>query len=79
MGVSGDEDQIERQVIIIEALAELPSKYQQILSLRFFEEFSNQELADVLGCSKNTATVGLHRAIKALEKVLIKMGYTNLI
>jgi len=78
-GEISQEDQIERQTILLEAISKLPENYQQMLTLRFFEELSNQELADVLGCSKNTATVGVHRASKALRKVLIKMGLENYI
>jgi RNA polymerase sigma-70 factor, ECF subfamily len=78
-GEISKEDQIERQTILLEAISKLPENYQQMLTLRFFEELSNQELADVLGCSKNTATVGVHRASKALRKVLVKMGLENYI
>ncbi len=64
--------QSERQRILLETLRKLPDQYQQILSLKFFEEMSNDEIALVLGCKKETLAVKLHRSLKAFEKVLKK-------
>lgn len=79
IGTEGDERQIERQMIILEALSKLSAEHQEMLSLKFFEGFSNEELADLLGCSSNNATVRLHRAKKSFEKALNKMGYKEII
>lgn len=65
----------ERQRIILEALTKLPKQYQEVLSLKFFEEMSNEEIADVLGCKKETLAVKLHRSLKAFRKVLKKGNY----
>ncbi|MBN2016303.1 sigma-70 family RNA polymerase sigma factor [Candidatus Dojkabacteria bacterium] len=62
----------ERQAIILEALKKLPKQYQEILSLKFFEELSNEEMAEVLGCKKETLAVKLHRSLKAFKKILEK-------
>lgn len=64
--------QSERQQILLDALRKLPEQYQQILSLKFFEEMTNEEIAQVLGCKKETLAVKLHRSLKAFEKVLKK-------
>ena len=37
----------ERQRIILSAMRKLPKQYQEILSLKFFEELSNEEMADL--------------------------------
>lgn len=63
-------EQEERKKIILEALSKLPDESQQILSLKFFEELSNQEIADILGCRKENLAVKTHRALKALKKVI---------
>lgn len=64
----------ERQKIILEAMRRLPEQYQQVLSLKFFEELTNEEIAEILGCRKETLAVKLHRSLKALKKVLEKEG-----
>lgn len=77
-GTSHEKD-LEKQMIILEALKELPQQYQEVLTLKFFQELSIEELATVLNCSKNSATVKAHRGLKALEKVLRGKGITTLL
>lgn len=72
-GVEAEKE--ERQRIILEALRKLPKQYQEILSLKFFEELSNDEMAEILGCKKETLAVKLHRSLKAFGKVLKKGKY----
>lgn len=70
-------EQLERQRIILEALKKLPKQYQEILSLKFFEDMSNEEMAEILGCKKATLAVKLHRSLKAFEKVVRKEGFAK--
>ncbi len=51
-----------------QALAQLSSADQELLALRFFEELTNPEIAEVLGCPVETIYVRLHRALKRLTK-----------
>jgi RNA polymerase sigma-70 factor (ECF subfamily) len=69
----------ERQKIILEALRKLPKQYQEVLSLKFFEELSNDEMSEVLGCKRKTLAVKLHRSLKAFEKVLKKEGLLGML
>ncbi len=71
-----DQDQLERQEIVLKALQTLPTDCQQILTLRFFQELSNEEIADIVGCKKTTLAVRMHRSLKSLKQALIKNGYT---
>lgn len=64
----------ERQRIILKALRKLPKQYQEVLSLKFFEELTNEEIAEILGCRKETLAVKVHRSLKAFKKVLHKEG-----
>ncbi len=57
---------------VLNVLKNLPESYQQILSLRFFEEKTNTEIAEVLGCSVNNVNVKIHRAIKSFENYVKK-------
>lgn len=52
------------------AMAGLPDKYQQAISLRYLAGLSHEEAAAAMGCSKPAMAVTLHRAMNALRKVL---------
>jgi len=54
------------------ALNELPSSYQSVLVLRYQLDLNNQEIADSLGLNKENIEVKIHRARKALRKILIR-------
>jgi RNA polymerase sigma-70 factor (ECF subfamily) len=69
----------EMKSVVLKALRKIPSAYQEILSLKFFEELSNKEIADIIGCKKETLAVKLHRSLKAFKKVLIKNKYLNIL
>ncbi len=51
-------------------LAKLPLKYQTILSLRYFEEKSIKEIADILELSENTVKTHIRRGLIQLRKQL---------
>lgn len=57
---------------VLSILRNLPESYQQVLSLRFMEERTNTEIAEVLGCSVNSVNVKIHRAIKSFENYVKK-------
>jgi RNA polymerase sigma factor (sigma-70 family) len=63
---------VERKRLIRGILRQLPGDYQEILSLKYFEELSNEEMADILGYKKGTLAVKLHRSLKAFKKALEK-------
>lgn len=63
-------EKIENKIIIRKALLKIPEQYQQILALKYFEELDNQEIADILGCKKETLAVKLHRSTESLKQVL---------
>lgn len=56
---------------IAAALKELPMSYQSVLVLRYQSDLNNQEIADTLGVNKENVEVKIHRARKALRKILI--------
>ncbi len=73
----GTEDkaiEVERRRVVLKALKKLPDQYQQILSLRFFEDMTNEEIAEILGCKKATLAVKLHRSLQAFKNILKKEG-----
>lgn len=60
----------ERQDLLLQALYRLAERDREILLLRFFEELSSEEVAQVLGCSTDNVYVRLHRALGRLRRLL---------
>ncbi len=56
------------------ALRRLSTADQEILRLRYYEELSHPEIAEVLNCSPNSAAVRLHRALKRLRTQMARLA-----
>ena len=63
-------EQIDNKIYVRRAMLKLPEQYQQILSLKYFEEFDNSEIANIVGCKKETLAVKLHRSLEAFKKII---------
>lgn len=50
------------------ALETLPPDDMQLLSLRFFEELSFKEIADIVGITENNAKVKVYRILEKMKK-----------
>lgn len=61
----------EKKLFIRKTMKNLPEKYQTVLSLKFFEELSNEEIAEIIGCQKNAVAVRVHRALRLMKKHLV--------
>ena len=59
-----DRDQLGR------ALRRLPETHRRVLVLRFYDDLELDEICGVLGCSRATFAVKLHRALAALRGAL---------
>lgn len=57
---------------ILDVLRSLPAAYQEVLSLRFFEEKTNPEIAELLACTVNNVNVRMHRATIAFRRYVEK-------
>ncbi len=62
----------ELRQAIEEAVQTLPEKYQDIVELRFFEEKSYDEIADILALPPGTVAVRINRVKKMLQEALKK-------
>ena len=60
----------ERRQELQAALARLSAQDREIVTLRFFEELSSEEVAEILDCSTDNVYVRLHRALKRLRQQL---------
>ena len=66
--------QREQQSYLHAALAQLSAKDRDIISLRYFEELSSEEVAEILGCSRQNVYLRLHRALGRLRQQLEVKG-----
>jgi RNA polymerase sigma-70 factor (ECF subfamily) len=55
---------------VAEALDRLPGEYRVVASLYFIEDFSYQQIADVVGCPVGTVRSRLHRGRRMLQRSL---------
>ncbi|HEX9635497.1 MAG TPA: sigma-70 family RNA polymerase sigma factor [Candidatus Limnocylindria bacterium] len=61
-----DRDELRR------ALDGLPDGHRTVLILRFFDDLNADEASIVLGCTRGTFAVKLHRALSALRGAMLK-------
>ena len=65
---SGDEaHRVDVRQDVLRALAELPRRQRAVLVLRFFEDLTERETADRLGCSIGTVKTHQSRALRTLR------------
>ncbi|MHB8781041.1 MAG: sigma-70 family RNA polymerase sigma factor [Candidatus Geothermincolia bacterium] len=76
-----EKDRIEesdQHEIVLRSMQKLPPTYHLVLSLKFFEELDNQEMADILGCSKSNLAVKVYRSLRALRRIVVSEGVVGL-
>ena len=59
---------------IAAAMKELPSEYRVVTVLYFMDEFSYQEIAEIIDCPVGTVRSRLHRSRKILQKLLWRVA-----
>jgi len=59
---------------ITAAMAELPLEYRVVAALYFMDEFSYQEIADIIDCPVGTVRSRLHRGRRKLQKSLWRIA-----
>jgi RNA polymerase sigma-70 factor (ECF subfamily) len=57
-----------------EALDALPDEYRVVATLYFIEDFSYQQIAEVVGCPVGTVRSRLHRGRRMLQKALWRVA-----
>jgi RNA polymerase sigma factor (sigma-70 family) len=55
---------------VLAALRELPARQREVLTMRFYLQASDEEIAQVMGISASTVRSTSHRALAALGKML---------
>lgn len=61
----------ERAVALRDAINQLPEKYRDVVVLHYFEQYSYDEIADILKKPPGTIATWLNRAKKKLETLVV--------
>ncbi|MEK7628547.1 MAG: RNA polymerase sigma factor [Patescibacteria group bacterium] len=67
--VSALDGKIDEQVLH-EAIAKLPEQYQSAVVMRYIDERSPKEIAELLGENENVVSVRVHRGLKKLRAIM---------
>lgn len=62
--------QPEEKMDLLNAIRELSPKYKTIINLRFYLDYSQSQIAEILDIPEGTVKSQIHRATKKLEKIL---------
>jgi RNA polymerase sigma-70 factor (sigma-E family) len=62
--------EIVRRDAVIRLIATLPPRQRAVIALRFYEDLSHEQIADVLGCRPVTVRTTLSRALANLRTAL---------
>ncbi len=69
--------QIEEDDTLVKAVANLPEIYNAVLTLKYVQEFSNSEIAEMLDISEPTVRKRLERAKSKVQETLEKEGHED--
>lgn len=58
------------QKVFLKVLRELPNDQQTIIRLKFYEDLSNSEIADITGKTEGSIRVTQHRALAKLKELI---------
>ncbi|HEM6090100.1 TPA: sigma-70 family RNA polymerase sigma factor [Streptococcus suis] len=60
---------------LYQAVETLPTNYQHVIDLYYFQDMSVKEIAHILGYSQSLVKINLYRGRKLLAKMLKEKGY----
>lgn len=60
----------EERMVLWPHVRSLPPRQRAVIVLRYYEDLGEQEIADVLGCSRGTVKSTAHHALNALRAAL---------
>lgn len=70
-GISDVEDKSEDYITLLNCLSELPPKYKMIISLVYFRNYTEKDVADILKIPIGTVKSRLHKAKKILKELIL--------
>jgi RNA polymerase sigma factor (sigma-70 family) len=70
--IAGDVDELERAdlyMVLVDLMKQLPPKYAEALSMRYFAGMRVQEVAEALGITESAASKRILRGLEDLRKL----------
>src|SRR5262245_46321195 len=67
-------EQQQQAMLLQKALYRLPEDKREVLVLARYHEMKYEQIADLLGCELNTVKVRVHRALKELREIYLKLS-----
>ncbi|MFF2775276.1 SigE family RNA polymerase sigma factor [Streptomyces sp. NPDC058052] len=64
---AGHAEHVEERAVLLEALADLSVRQRTVMVLRYWDDLTEQEIADVLQCSVGTVKTHARRGLAALR------------
>jgi RNA polymerase sigma factor (sigma-70 family) len=75
----GHELEQEQQAALLEcALFKLPAEKREVLILSRYQEMKYEQIAEVMGCEVGAVKVRVHRALKDLREIFLKLSSERL-
>jgi RNA polymerase sigma-70 factor (sigma-E family) len=68
--VDGGYERVAERRVVVRALAELPIRQRQVVILRFFEDLSVEQTAELIGSTTGTVKTHTSRALARLRELL---------
>jgi RNA polymerase sigma-70 factor (ECF subfamily) len=68
-------EKTQEMEMLLEGIRRLSPERQQLLILKFVEDYSNQEIGEILGKSEGAIKSLYHRALIALREEMTRIGY----
>ena len=67
------------RVALQQAIGQLTQDQQQVLTLKFFADMTNNEIAATIGRSEGAVKALQHRALQSLQQIMEREGYDTLV
>src|SRR5215211_7210086 len=70
---------IYERVALQQAIGQLTQDQQQVLTLKFFADMTNNEIATTIGRSEGAVKALQHRALQSLQQIMVREGHDILV
>ncbi|MER6434264.1 SigE family RNA polymerase sigma factor [Streptomyces sp900105245] len=63
----GDAEALEHRAVLVQAMSALPARQRAVVILRYWDDMSEQDVAEILNCSVGSVKTHAHRGLRALR------------
>jgi RNA polymerase sigma factor (sigma-70 family) len=71
------EEELENREMVIGALEKLPDTTRMVVTLRIMQQFSGNEVKELLGCSASEVSRRLHEGMELLRNLLAEQNLSG--